>query len=65
MTPGLAQWKEAFPEMYAKQLSAIPLRRFGDPQDDIGKVCVFLASDDSSYITGQTIELQGGSALRP
>ena len=65
MTPGLAQWKEAFPEMYAKQLSAIPLNRFGDPQQDIGRVCVFLASDEASYITGQTIELQGGSALRP
>lgn len=65
MTPGLAQWKVAFPEMYEKQLSAIPLHRFGDAQEDIGKVCVFLASDDSSYITGQTIELQGGSALRP
>ena len=65
MTPGLAQWKESFPEMYEKQLSAIPLRRFGDPQNDIGKVCVFLASDDASYITGQTVELQGGSALRP
>lgn len=65
MTPGLAQWKEAFPEMYAKQLSAIPLHRFGDPQEDIGRVCVFLASDESAYITGQTIELQGGSALRP
>lgn len=65
MTPGLAKWKEEYPEMYEKQIQAIPLKRFADAQQDIGKVCVFLASDDAGYITGQTIELQGGSALRP
>ncbi|MCX7548411.1 3-oxoacyl-[acyl-carrier-protein] reductase [Xanthomarina sp. F1114] len=38
---------------------AIPLKRGGTP-DDIANVCVFLASDMSAYITGQTIHVDGG-----
>ncbi|QCI63650.1 SDR family NAD(P)-dependent oxidoreductase [Phreatobacter stygius] len=40
-------------------LSRTPLRRIGEP-DEIAKVAVFLASDGSSYITGQTIYADGG-----
>jgi len=40
-------------------LSQIPLAKFGDP-DDIANAVVFLASDESSYITGQTIHIDGG-----
>ena len=65
MTDKLAQWKEEFPEAYKKNVGGIPMGRFGDPEKDIGRVCVFLASPDASYITGQTFELQGGSGLRP
>ena len=36
-----------------------PLKRFGEP-DEIGRVAVFLASDDASYMTGQTIYPDGG-----
>ena len=42
-------------------LSRTPLRRFGEPME-IAKVAVFLASDYSSYITGQTIFPDGGRA---
>ena len=38
-----------------------PLRRIGDPEDDIGAVVVFLASDEGSYVTGQTIHVDGGN----
>lgn len=38
---------------------AIPLKRGGTPED-IANVCVFLASDLSSYVTGQTINVDGG-----
>jgi len=37
----------------------IPLARLGEPKD-IAKAVAFLASDDSSYITGQTIHVNGG-----
>lgn len=40
-------------------LARTPLKRFGEP-DEIGRVAVFLASDDASYMTGQTIYPDGG-----
>ena len=39
--------------------NAIPLKRGGTPED-IANACVFLASDMSSYITGQTLSVDGG-----
>ena len=44
----IKSWKES-----------IPLKRGGNPTD-IGNACVFLASDLSSYITGQTLHVDGG-----
>ena len=43
-----------------KMLDGIPLRRFGNPEDLKG-VVVFLASPAASYITGQTIVVDGGA----
>ena len=37
----------------------IPLKRGGSPED-VANLCVFLASDMSGYITGQTIHVCGG-----
>jgi NAD(P)-dependent dehydrogenase (short-subunit alcohol dehydrogenase family) len=37
------------------------LRRIAEPEADIGGVVVFLASDAGSYVTGQTIHLDGGN----
>lgn len=64
-TPGLSKWKEEYPELYAKTIKGVPLGRFGDAEKDIGRTCVFLASEDASFISGETITLQGGSGLRP
>src|SRR5947209_3559779 len=41
---------------------AIPLRRVGRPED-VARVAVFLASDDSTYITGQVLTVDGGLSL--
>ena len=42
--------------------SAIPMKRLGTPQE-IGELACFLASDSSSYITGTSIVIDGGSTL--
>lgn len=65
MTESLQEWKDNYPDLFAKTIQGIPLGRFADPIEDIGRVCVFLASDDASYVTGETVTLQGGSGLRP
>ena len=43
----------------AEWRSAIPLKRGGSPED-IANACVFLASDLSAYVTGQTLNVDGG-----
>lgn len=65
MTESLQEWKTNYPDLFEKTIQGIPLGRFADPKDDIGRVAVFLASEDAHYITGETITLQGGSGLRP
>lgn len=47
-------------EMYLQQIA---LGYFGDPEDDIGPVALFLASDESRYVTGQTINADGGQMM--
>ena len=42
-------------------LATIPLGRFGEPQE-VASVVTFLCSDGASYITGQTINIDGGAA---
>ena len=43
-----------------RQDSRIPLGRLGLPEE-VARVCAFLASDDASYVTGQTIHVNGGA----
>jgi 3-oxoacyl-[acyl-carrier protein] reductase len=45
-----------------KALELVPLRRMGQPED-IAHVATFLASEKASFITGQTIHVNGGEAL--
>jgi glucose 1-dehydrogenase len=52
------------PEAYASLLKLIPYERIGEPED-IGRVAVFLASDQSDYITGTSIFVDGGMTLYP
>lgn len=52
------------PEAEAELLKLIPYNRIGIP-DDIGKAAVWLASDESEYIQGTTIFVDGGMTLYP
>lgn len=65
MTDALEQWKAAYPDVYEQTIKGIPLGRFGDAEKDIGGTCLYLASEAASYISGETITMQGGSGLRP
>ncbi|WP_040204955.1 3-oxoacyl-[acyl-carrier-protein] reductase [Neobacillus jeddahensis] len=49
-------------EVKAEMLKQIPLARLGEPKD-IAKMTAFIASDDSSYITGQTFHIDGGMVM--
>ena len=49
-------------EQRAGMLGLIPLAKLGEPED-VAKVVRFLASDDSNYITGQTIHIDGGMVM--
>jgi 3-oxoacyl-[acyl-carrier protein] reductase len=61
VTPALDKAFAENPELRGRIEARTPLRRLGDPEHDIGGVAVFLASDASSYVTGQTIVCDGGS----
>lgn len=65
MTSQLENFKVAYPEAYEKNLKAVPMGRFGDPEKDIGRVCVLLGSEDFKYMSGETITLEGGMGQRP
>lgn len=64
-TSQLENFKAAYPEAYEKNLNAVPAGRFGDPEQDIGRVCVHLGSPDFKYMSGETITLEGGLGQRP
>jgi 3-oxoacyl-[acyl-carrier protein] reductase len=61
MTPAMEKAFVSDPAMEARVMSRNPLRRLGDPADDIGAAVRFLLSDDASYVTGQTLMVDGGS----
>jgi NAD(P)-dependent dehydrogenase (short-subunit alcohol dehydrogenase family) len=39
----------------------VPLQRIGDPRADVGALVAFLLGDDATYITAQTIHVDGGT----
>ena len=62
VAPGFIQtaMTDALPEeIQQKYLENIPIKRFGTPED-VGKLVLFLSSEDADYITGQTIIIDGG-----
>ncbi len=63
MSPSAAMFFEQNPERGKQYMDAIALRRFGDPLEDIAPIAVFLASDDAQYLTGQTLNADGGQIM--
>ena len=61
-SPSAEAWRQANPAEYERSMAAIPLRRLGDPEQEIGPVVAFLCSPAASYLTGTTIALDGGQA---
>lgn len=47
---------------YDLELAKVAMGRFGTPED-IAPTCVFLASDESNFVTGQTIGVEGGAIM--
>ena len=56
----LDKWIAHDPERVASYVSNTPLRRLGDPVDDVGEGVVFLCGPQSRYVTGTTLMLDGG-----
>jgi NAD(P)-dependent dehydrogenase (short-subunit alcohol dehydrogenase family) len=56
----LDRWVVRDPERLAAYVANTPLRRVGDPVDDVGEGVVFLCGPQSRYVTGTTLMLDGG-----
>ena len=63
--PGLINtdiWKSMSPEQAKPVIDAIPMGRPGEPEE-VSAAIVFLASREASYITGEEIDINGGSHM--
>jgi len=60
LSPGTQGFLEANPRAAKAQLAQIPLGRIGDCDEDIAPAAVFLASDESRYLTAVTLPVDGG-----
>ncbi len=56
-------WAARDPEGFARAMAARPIGRLGDPETDIAPVALFLATDESRFVTGQVLYVDGGAHL--
>lgn len=64
-TKQLENFEKEYPEAFKANVKMPPAGHYGDPELEIGRVCVQLASPDFKYMNGETITLEGGMGLRP
>ena len=62
-TPAMERAYLANPELEERLVGRTPLRRIGEPTEDVGPVAVFLASNLARFVTGQTVVVDGGGFL--
>jgi NAD(P)-dependent dehydrogenase (short-subunit alcohol dehydrogenase family) len=63
MSPAAEEFLTANPERAQKYYDEIALRRFGRSEEDIAPIAVFLASEEGQYLTGQTLNADGGQIM--
>ena len=63
LSPGAEKFFAENPVRAQQYYDAIALRRFGRLDEDIAPVAVFLAGDDAQYLTGQTLNADGGQIM--
>jgi len=63
LSPAAVTYLDSHPEEAKMYLSQTALGRFGDPHRDIGPIALFLASSESGYLTGQTLNADGGQQM--
>lgn len=61
-SPALQSWTESRPQEAAAFVRSIPLQRIGDCENDIGEFIALLCQPESSYVSGQSIAVDGGQA---
>lgn len=64
-TAQLENFQNAYPQAFEQNVKMPPMGHYGDAEQEIGRVCVQLASPDFKFMTGETITLEGGLGLRP
>lgn len=59
---GSERFKAVLEEKFAQKINDVPFGRLANPEE-VANLCLFLASDQSSYITGQIIGIDGGAII--
>ena len=60
LSPSGERYRDEHPDRFARMAAGLPLGRVGDPELDIGRAVVALASPDLGYLTAATLRLTGG-----
>ena len=64
-TAQVENFQKAYPEAFKANVKMPPMGHFGDPEKEIGRVCVQLSHPDFKYLSGETLTLEGAMGLRP